>query len=158
MLKFTYADTNWRNFMNLYAEAINRLPPDQISHFRSDLCLRMSYDSMALVSAYRKQGGFVDEVQDANTQLYWYYIPWGYTPYWQRHYRFITENFAWEFIDRNCHSPYLRDWSNQNLKRTFSAMKCPPHENLYPAIRGALCSIFSAYSNSGEADSSMIPA
>lgn len=131
--------------MNLYAKALNTLPADQIRHFRSDLCLRMSYPSMQLVSEYRKAGGVVDEVLDAGTQLYWYYIPWGYTPYWQRHYRFITENFAWEFIDRNAHSPYLRDWSNRNLQRTFSNMKCPPHENLYPAIRGALCSIFSAY-------------
>lgn len=132
--------------MNVYAAANRVMKPKEISHFRSDLYLLMTYDSMNIVSEYRKLGGQVEQVFEPDTGLFWYYIPWGYTPYWQRHLRFIVENFAWQFIDRNEHSALLFDWSDQNLKNTFSSMKSPPHVNLYPAIRGALNSILSVHS------------
>lgn len=132
--------------MNVYAAASQVMKPEHIDHSRSDLYLLMTYDSMNIVNEYRKLGGHVEQVTDKKTGLFWYYIPWGYAPYWQRHYRFIVENFAWEFIDRNEHTPRLRDWSDRNLYRTFSSMKAPPHSNLYPAIRGALGSILSAHS------------
>lgn len=132
--------------MNIYAAASQVMKPEHIDHSRSDLYLLMTYDSMNIVNEYRKLGGHVEQVTDKKTGLFWYYIPWGYMPYWQRHYRFIVENFAWEFIDRNEHTPRLRDWSDRNLYRTFSGMKAPPHSNLYPAIRGALGSILSVHS------------
>lgn len=131
--------------MNIYAAAMQVMRPGQIDHHRSDLYLLMTQESMQIVKEYRHLGGHAEQVEDVNTGLYWYYIPWGYMPYWQRHYRFITENFAWEFIDRNEHSPSLRDWSDENLRRTFSAMKAPPHANLYPGIRCALSSILSVH-------------
>lgn len=132
--------------MNVYAAAMKVMKPEQIRHSRSDLYLLMTYDSMNIVNEYRKLGGSVEQVADKDSGLFWYYIPWAYAPYWQRHYRFIVENFAWEFIDRNEHTRRLRDWSDKNFERTFSAMKTPPHSNLYPAIRGALNSILSVHS------------
>lgn len=132
--------------MNVYAAANKLMKPEQISHHRSDLYLLMTYDSMNIVHEYKKIGGQVEQVFEPSTGLYWYYIPWGYAPYWQRHYRFITENFAWEFIDRNEHTYRLFDWSDENFQQTFALMKAPPHANLYPAIRGALSSILSAHS------------
>lgn len=135
--------------MNVYAAAVKTMKPYQINHFRSDLYLLMTYESMTIVTEYQRFGGHVEQIIDEKTGLYWYYIPWGYAPYWQRHYRFIVENFAWEFIDRNEHTPRLCDWSDKNFRRTFSAMRTPPHTNLYPAIRGALNSILSVHSITG---------
>lgn len=131
--------------MNLYARAVQCMQPHQIDHFRSDLYLLMTTESLALVNEFRDCGGWVDHVVENDTGLYWYYIPWGYTPYWQKHFRSIVENLAWEFVQRNEHSYRIRDWSDNNLRVTFSSMRKPPHSNLYPAIRGALGSILSAY-------------
>lgn len=132
--------------MNLYAAAMQVMKPHQINHRKSDLYLLMTYESMKIVAHYKQIGGYVDQVVEKSTGLFWYYVPWGYAPYWQRHYRFIVENFAWEFIDRNDHTSRLCDWSDANIRRTFASMKSPPHPNLYPAIRGALNSILSAHS------------
>ena len=131
--------------MNLYAAAVQTLKSNQIDHKRSDLYILMTNDSMPLIEEYRKSGGKVSYVIERKSGLYWYCIPWAYTPYWQRHFRFVTENFAWEFIDRNEHTPFLMDWTDQNLRETFESMKTPPHSNLYPAIRGALHSILSVH-------------
>jgi len=131
--------------MNLYAAAVQSLKPSQIDHNRSDLYILMTNDSLSLINEYRSHGGKVRHVVERGSGLYWYHIPWGYTPYWQRHFRFITENFAWEFIDRNEHTPFLRDWTDENLRKTFETMKTPPNSNLYPAIRSAICSILSPH-------------
>lgn len=131
--------------MNVYTAAMQVMKPHQIDHHRSDLYLLMTNESLQIVNRYRSLGGEVDQVCERETGLYWYFIPWGYMPYWQRHFRFITENFAWEFIDRNEHTHRLRDWSNENLCRTFASMKTPPPANLYPGIRSAISSILSAH-------------
>lgn len=131
--------------MNIYSLAMQRLKPSQIDHYKSDLYLLMSSESMAIVKEYRKSGGVVEEVIDNNTSLYWYYIPWAYTPYWQRYFRSITENYAWEFIRINERKGTLLDWSDESFLRSFASRKMRPHHDLYPAIRGALESILSCY-------------
>lgn len=131
--------------MSLYAQALQSIPPHEIDHFRSTLYILMSYKSMPLVRAFAQHGGQYTQVRDANTGLYWYCIPWGYIPYWQRHMRFICENFAWEFIRRNEHTAGLQNWSDLHFQRTFLPMKLPPHQNLYPYIRSAIRSILEPY-------------
>lgn len=131
--------------MNIYSAAIQRMKPSQIDHRKSNLYLLMTSESMEIVREYRKAGGVVEEVIDSKTSLYWYHIPWAYTPYWQRYFRMITENYAWDFIHRNERNGRLADWSDESMLRTFAPLKSPPHPNLYPAIRGALESILSYY-------------
>lgn len=131
--------------MNIYAIAMQAMKPTQIDHRNSDLYLLMTNESMQIVSEYRKTGGKVQQVVHRRTGLYWYRLPWAYMPYWQRHFRNITENYAWDFINLNEHSSFLKDWSDNNFNRTFSLLEKPPHPRMYPAIRGAIQSILSPY-------------
>ena len=142
--------------MNIYADAVKTLIPNHIDHHKSDLYLLMTNESLELINAYRRNGGEVQQVIDRRTGLYWYFLPWAYMPYWQRHYRRITEQLAWKFISINEHTPYLQDWSDANFDRTYMSMRRPPSVKLYPGIRAAVQSILSAYGIEGV--SFMIPA
>ena len=131
--------------MDVYSEAVRILAPNHIDHHRSDLFILMNWQSMPIIRQYRAQGGIVEEILEEGTQLYWYFIPWGYTPYWHRRFRASVENCAWHFIYRNDKTGTLSDWSDANLKKSFSDMRIPPQANFYPAIRVALGAILQTY-------------
>lgn len=131
--------------MDVYYEATMKLPHDQIDHYRSDLYILMSHRSRPIIEKFRKSGGSVEETLDEESGFYWYYIPFGYTPYWQRNYRAIIETLAWEFIAKNERRGSLYNWSDENMCRTYADHKAPPHRNTYPAIKKTLEEILNYY-------------
>ena len=131
--------------MDIYAAAVNVMKPSQISHRRSDLYLLMTWQILPYIREYRKNGGTVYEIEDKETGLYYYYIPYGYTLYWHKKLRESVEKYAWEFIQQNEAKGTMTDWSNENFKVSFAHMKTPPHEKFYDPIRVTLHSILSAY-------------
>lgn len=131
--------------MDIYAAAVQVMKPTQFYHVRSDLYLLMTWDILPYVREYRKNGGTVYEVEDQESGLFWYYIPYGYTLYWHKKLREAVEKYAWEFINRNESKGTMTDWSDENFRASFSHMKTPPHEKFYDPIRITLHSILSAY-------------
>lgn len=132
--------------MDIYSAAVQTLKPSHIIHERSHLYILMSKDSLPLMREFRACGGHAEEILDEETQLYYYHVPFGYTPYWQRCIRKAVEDYAWEFYKANEFSGKLTDWSDENFERTYkSVCKVPPHKNFYPMIRVVLHSILSAY-------------
>jgi len=66
----------------IYNLAVERLPESDIDHHESDLYLRVSPASAALVEAYE----FKDNVtmfKDAIDGVMWYDIPFAYWPFWK---------------------------------------------------------------------------
>lgn len=132
--------------MDIYSAAMQTMRPHQIDHNRSHLYLLMTHQAMNLVREFRNCGGHVEEILDEDTNLYWYYIPYGYTPYWQKYMRQAVEEYAWKFISGNEFNGKLTDWSDTHFDFSFSkCCRVPPHRNFYPMIRIALYSILSAY-------------
>lgn len=136
--------------MDIYKEAVQTLKRTQIDHFKSDLYILMTHESINLIRKFRNYGGNVEEVVEEGTELYWYLIPFGYTPYWQRKYRAMIETFAWEFIAKNEQNGTLFDWSNKNMTRTYSDHRVLPSVNVYESIRGALKTILASYASPNE--------
>lgn len=131
--------------MDIYAAAVQVMKPSQIHHKRSDLYLLMTWQILPYIREYRKNGGTVYEVENEESGLYYYYIPFGYTLYWHKKLREAVEKFAWEFIRVNEMNGTLTDWSDENFSKSFSHMRTPPHQKFYDPIRITLHSILSAY-------------
>lgn len=131
--------------MDIYAAAVQVMKPSQIHHKRSDLYLLMTWQILPYIREYRKNGGTVYEVENEESGLYYYYIPFGYTLYWHKKLREAVEKFAWEFIRVNEMNGTLTDWSDENFFKSFSHMRTPPHQKFYDPIRITLHSILSAY-------------
>lgn len=143
---------------DLYMTAIHTLPPGYVRHRNSTLLLRMSMPSISLVKQYRREGGTVERMQDVNG-VWWYKIPFAYTPYWHRNLKSLSEEYAWRFFSRNESMGTLGDTTDENLRRTFAADRNPPPKNMYPLIRSCLSQILSMYGYLPQSPSSLrIPA
>lgn len=129
---------------DLYMTAIHTLPPGHVQHRNSTLLLKMSMQSIPLVKQYRREGGDVQRTQDEN-RIWWYEIPFAYTPYWHRNLKSLSEEYAWRFFSRNESRGTLGDTTDENLRRTFAMDRNPPPKNMYPLIRSCLSQILSMY-------------
>ena len=66
---------------NIYEKAQAALPKDDISHWCSDLYLRATEASKALIESYdfrQNVKTFIDQIDHVK----WYEIPFAYTPYY----------------------------------------------------------------------------
>lgn len=129
---------------DLYMTAIRILPPGHIRHRNSALLLKMSMTSISLIKQYRIDGGEVERIQDVHG-VWWYKIPFAYTPYWHRNLKNLSEDYAWKFFMRNESRGTLDDTTDENLSRTFCTEHNPPPRNMYPLIRSCLHQILSMY-------------
>lgn len=129
---------------DLYMTAIHTLPTGHVRHRNSTLLLRMSVQSIPLIKQYRRAGGNVERTQDKNC-VWWYKIPFAYTPYWHRNLKNMSEEYAWKFFSRNEERGTLGDTTDENLRRTFASEHNPPPRNMYPLIRSCLHQILSMY-------------
>lgn len=71
---------------NLYEVAAATLPPDHIDHHETDLYIKVTPESRALISDYE----FRNQVETFLSPLdncLWFDIPFAYTPEWERRYK-----------------------------------------------------------------------
>lgn len=67
--------------MTIYEKAVAVLPASDIDHHESDLYLKLSKESAAIVSEYPYKNQvhlFVSQIDGCA----WYDVPFGYLPYW----------------------------------------------------------------------------
>ena len=78
---------------DLYEEAVEQLPPEHIDNWQSDLYIKVTPESRAIVEEYRKgiiaeRGAYADHIKTFRSihpddkGALWYEIPFHYTPYW----------------------------------------------------------------------------
>lgn len=82
------------NGLELYQEAVKRLPAGHIDHHASDLYIKVTPDSRLLVEAYRKEiiaerGTRADNITTFRSihpddkGALWYELPFHYAPFWK---------------------------------------------------------------------------
>lgn len=67
---------------SIYRQALERLPKTDIDHYESDLYLRKSPASVALIANYEYKN-IVSWFKDAIENGIWYEIPFAYDPFWE---------------------------------------------------------------------------
>lgn len=71
---------------DIYTAALRVLPASDIDHHETDLYLKVSEKSAALVAAYDFRGN-VERFVSPLDGCAWFYIPFAYTPAWIEHAR-----------------------------------------------------------------------
>lgn len=71
---------------DIYAAALRVLPASDIDHHETDLYLKVSEASAALVAGYDFRGN-VEKFRSPLDGCLWYDIPFAYTPAWIEHAR-----------------------------------------------------------------------
>jgi hypothetical protein len=68
--------------MDIYNEALAKLPIDHIDHYASDLYLKVTSYSTALIEAYEWKKN-VTTFRSAIDGTLWYDVPFAYSPAWK---------------------------------------------------------------------------
>ena len=72
--------------MTIYEKAVATLPASDIDHHYSDLYLKLSKESAAIVSGYEYKNQvhlFVSQIDGCA----WYDVPFAYLPYWAERFK-----------------------------------------------------------------------
>ena len=78
--------------MTFYERVISTIPAEDIAHHETDLYLRVTSASKALIDEYdykRLVTMFVDNID----RVLWYDVPFAYDPAWKQHFTFSAQDY-----------------------------------------------------------------
>lgn len=72
--------------MSIYQKAVSRIPSNDIDHWESDLYLRKTPQTDALIREYEYKAN-VKVFRDNIDHVLWYDVPFAYDPFWEERHR-----------------------------------------------------------------------